>query len=184
MKKEKDKIKYSYIKVKELFFSLSEREFSLTEVSKLARVSKSNALMAIESLLSEKIINRKIIGRSWVLSFNRTPENFKKKVSYNLNLILENSILAHIIVKYPNAKAIVLFGSYRKGDDTEKSDIDLAIELPGKGKYDIREEQIIKRLGYRENIRLSLHLFNKDKIDKNLLLNIYNGIVLEGFLEI
>ena len=49
---------------------------------------------------------------------------------------------------------------------------------------EIKEDLIVERMGFRKNVELSLHVFNRDAINKNLFSNIANGIVLEGFLEI
>ena len=76
-----------------------------------------------------------------------------------------------------------MFGSYRKGDDTDKSDIDLAIEIVGNEDIKIVQLGAIPQIGYRKNVPVNLHIFSRNKIDLNLFNNIVNGIVLEGFLE-
>ena len=83
----------------------------------------------------------------------------------------------------PNAKAIVLFGSYRKGDDNEESDIDIAVEVIDESRY-IEDFGVIGKFGYRRGITVNLNVFSRDKINNNLFSNIANGIVLDGFLEV
>jgi predicted nucleotidyltransferase len=78
----------------------------------------------------------------------------------------------------------MLFGSYRRGDDTEKSDIDIAVEILEDKELQIFELGKIAEFGYRENVPVNLHVFSRKKIDLNLFSNIANGFVLEGFLEV
>lgn len=116
--------------------------------------------------------------------------NTTHKVAFNLDTIfraynsgLRNHIL-DIVGDIGNAKAVILFGSYRKGDDNEKSDIDIAVEVADNEKLRIIELGIIPKFGYRKNVSVNLHIFSRNKIDINLFSNIANGIVLEGFLEV
>ena len=80
-------------------------------------------------------------------------------------------------------RAIILFGSYRKGDNNSSSDVDIAAEAVGN-----KELEIINlgkfRLGSRKNVTVNLHIFSRNKVDLNLFANIANGIVLDGFLEV
>ena len=77
-----------------------------------------------------------------------------------------------------NPNSIVLFGSYQKGEDTIKSDIDLFIES--------KEQNInLQEFETKLNRKIQLH-FNEsfEKYPKELKNNICNGIVLKGYLEI
>ena len=105
-------------------------------------------------------------------------------MAYFLGLILDSDLLTRIRKEYPAAKAIVLFGSYRKGDSAEKSDLDIAVELPGQKEQRIMEFGALKELGYRQHVPVNLHLFSRSAVTKTLFANIANGIVLEGFLEV
>jgi hypothetical protein len=84
----------------------------------------------------------------------------------------------------PSAKAIILFGSYRKGDDTEQSDIDIAAEISGNELPKIIELGFLQNHGYRKDVRINLYIFSRNHVDINLFSNIANGIVLTGFLEV
>ena len=79
----------------------------------------------------------------------------------------------------PINKAI-LFGSYAKGEDTERSDIDLYIETPSK--KDITLEKFEKKL--KRNIQIFRHKNLFEIKNKDLVNNIINGIVLNGFVEV
>ena len=99
-------------------------------------------------------------------------------------MVCESGILKEIHKLTPGARAVILFGSYRKGDDTEKSDIDIAVEVLDDKEVQMIELGIVPELGYRKNVPVNLYIFSRNKIDLNLFANIANGIVLEGFLEV
>jgi len=99
-------------------------------------------------------------------------------------MVYESGIVDKIIGRFNNAKAIVLFGSYRKGDDNEKSDIDIAVETLNENGTRIEEFVIIKKFGYRKDVKVNLYIFVRDKVNTNLFSNISNGIVINGFLEV
>ena len=130
-------------------------------------------------------MNIQTIGKLWRITCNqRHYYNTTRKIPYHLNLVYESEIVERISNIIHNYKAIILFGSYRKGDDDEKSDIDMAVEIIKDDALKIVRLGNIPRLGYRENVPINLHIFSKDMIDLNLFANIANGIVLYGFLEV
>ena len=85
---------------------------------------------------------------------------------------------------YHNPKAIVLFGSYRKGEDISGSDIDIAIEKDDVKEYTTVRLNELLNLEKRLDRKIQVHLFNRKSVDVNLFNNIANGIVLSGFLEV
>jgi len=166
------------------FFAYPDKETSLSDLAKKIKISKATANRVVTKLIKQEFLKKEIIGKTWRLSCN--PEHkfhTTLKIPHNLTLIYENNILDKILKKFPNAKATILFGSYRKGDDNENSDIDIAIEIAGNEKLKIIKFETIKQIGYRKNIPIQLHIFSRNKIDLNLFSNISNGIVLSGFLE-
>ena len=166
------------------FFSYPDREFSLSELAEQLNISKTTASTIVKQLVKEGFLKKEVIGKVWRISCNKNHKyNFTKKIAYNLLYIYSSDIVEKIRYLIPNPRAIVLFGSYRKGDDTEKSDIDLAVEVLGNDGLKIKQLGIFKKFGYRQNVIVNLHIFSRNKIDLNLFSNIANGIVLDGFLE-
>ena len=96
----------------------------------------------------------------------------------------ESEVVEYIRKQIPNAKVISLFGSYRKGDDVNGSDIDIAVEVLGGKPFEIRELGTISQLGYRKNVKVNMHIFSSSRVDLNLFTNIANGIILDGLLEV
>ncbi len=175
----------AYQKILHWFFAYPNKEMSLNDISKELKISKTTANKIITIFVNEKFLKKEVLGRIWRISCNQNHQYFHtRKISHNLTMICESGILEEIHKHIPNARAIILFGSYRKGDDTEKSDIDIAVEILDNKELEITELGIIPKLGYRKNIPVNLHIFSRNKIDLNLFANIANGIVLEGFLEV
>lgn len=98
------------------------------------------------------------------------------KMIYNISSILESGLVDFIAQKLM-PKSIVLFGSYRRGEDTESSDIDLFAEC---NKEELNLKAFEKKLGRKIGLHFNENFTSYSKELKN---NIINGIVLEGFLE-
>jgi len=112
------------------------------------------------------------------IELNRdNPKAIALKRTENLKMIYESGLIRHLEEKFPGS-AIILFGSYSRGEDTASSDIDLAI---------IDAEKEIKLAEYEKLLERTIRLnFYKalGKIDKNLQENILNGITLAGTIEL
>lgn len=174
-----------YNKVLYWFFSFPDQSIGLNELCKNIKISKTNGKTIINKLEKEGFLIKEVIGKAWRIKCNKKHiYNKTKKLAFNLQLIYDSDIIEKIHKKFPGFQAISLFGSYRKGDDIEKSDIDIAINVLGEKGLKIEELGIIKKFGFRKDVIVSLHIFSIKNIDKNLLLNIINGIVLYGFLEV
>ncbi len=174
----------AYQKALQWFFSFPNDETTLNSLSEKLRISKTTANNVVIRLLKEGFLVSKIIGKAWQIKCDQQHYyNYTRKISYNLSMIYESNITKEINKLIDNPRAIILFGSYRKGDDTENSDIDLAVEVLGDKEIEILKFGIFLSFGYRKNVVVNLHIFSRNKIDLNLFANIANGIVLEGFLE-
>lgn len=179
------KLNEAYQKVLLWFFSFPNDETTLNSLSEKLRISKTTANNIVIRFLKEGFLISKTIGKAWEIKCNQQHHyNYTRKISYNLSMVYESEIIAEIHKSVGNPRAIILFGSYRKGDDTENSDIDLAVEVLGDKETEILKFGLFPTFGYRKNIPVNLHIFSRNKIDLNLFANIANGIVLQGFLEV
>ena len=97
---------------------------------------------------------------------------------FNLKELYSSGLLAALSIEFPGS-AIVLFGSYSNGEDTEDSDIDIAIIGYHEKEINIRLfEKLLQR-------SLQFHFFKKSTdVHADLRENIINGVVLEGVLKI
>lgn len=173
-------------RVMEILFKFPEKEFSLTDLAKEAGVRKANIGKILDKLQKYEIIQITKLSKIWRIKANQ--QNFYfigNKIIYNLHSIYKTDLIDFLDKYFKNAKAIILFGSYRKGDDISTSDIDIAIETEN---IDIYKTLELKELNEYEKIlnnkKIQIHLFNRKSIDINVFNNIANGIVLSGFLEV
>lgn len=179
------KLNEAYLKTLYWFFSFPNREIGLNDLSEALEISKTTAKRIVLQLVEEGFLKREVLGKIWRISCNQNhPYNHTIKRGYNLIMIYNSSILEEIHKSIQNSRSITLFGSYRWGDDDEKSDIDIAIEILGNIKLKVIELGILPEFGYRKNVLVNLHIFSRNNIDLNLFSNIANGIVVEGFLEV
>jgi len=178
-------ISESYKKVLAYFFSFPETSIGLNDLSKRINASKTMVKKAVLILVEKGALKKEEIGKAWRIQANQKNAYFTtRKIAYNLQLVYESDIIAEVYKKIPEAKSIILFGSYRWGTDTEKSDIDIAVEVLDSKPPRIETLKLINQIRYRKNIKVNTHVFSRKKIDINLFTNIANGIVLDGLLEV
>jgi predicted nucleotidyltransferase len=172
-------------KVIEILFRYPEKEFSLSDLAREAGVAKANIGNILNEFQEAGLITIEKLTKIWRIKANQTNWLYiRNKIVYNLGFIYRSGLVEFLVENFKNPKAILLFGSFRKGEDLSNSDIDIAIESMEVKDYqtiglrDLSEfEEIIGR-------KIQLHLFNRKNIDDNLFNNIANGILLWGFLEV
>ncbi|PIN74455.1 hypothetical protein COV18_07425 [Candidatus Woesearchaeota archaeon CG10_big_fil_rev_8_21_14_0_10_37_12] len=172
-------------RVLDLFFACPTQEFTFNDLCKLTKTSKTTAKRIVERLLKLELIKKSIIGKLWRLSANNDTKEFMDlKIAHNLKLVYASGIIKLVSTKHPQARAIVLFGSFRKGDDLSRSDLDIAVEIPGTREIKIESLDEIALGSRKEKTKINIHIFSRNAINLNLFSNIANGIVLRGFLEV
>ena len=98
----------------------------------------------------------------------------RNKRVYNLKKVYDSGIVDYILISYNHPKAIMLFGSYSRGEDTENSDIDIAVLTRKNLGLDlIKYEKILKK-------KVNVHEIDLDRMSSEFKSNLANGIVLEG----
>ena len=181
-------IKSSAQRILEVFLKYPEKEFSLSDIAKEAGMAKTHLGDVLRILHKGEVISITPLSNIWRIKANQTnPFFIKSKIIYNLNIIYQNNMVEFLEEHFNNPKAIILFGSLRKGDDISTSDIDIAVEISGHKEYTILGSKEIPGLSEFEryfNKKIQIHVFTRKDIDINVFNNIANGIVLEGFLEV
>ena len=167
------------------FFAYPEVKTTLSELAKELGIAKKTASKIVGDLAKEGFLMVEQIGKAWRIHCNIEHHyNRTVKIGYNLSTVYSSGIIQEIYKIVGNARAIVLFGSYRKGDDIGSSDLDIAVEIIGNSDLEIKNIGNIAQLGFRKNVPVNVHIFTRNKVDLNLFANIANGIVLDGFLEV
>ena len=163
-----------------------EAEFSLTELARQAGVSKSTVSRLIDSLIAQGIATVEEKGIVFRIRANIESFQFiKGKIAYNLKFLYDSGLVEFLEDALGHPPAIILFGSFRKGDDISTSDIDIAVEtLEVADIHTVRPKGIERIEKHFVGRKIQIHLFNRKKVDINVFNNIANGIVLSGFLEV
>lgn len=164
-----------------LFFIKAGLSLNQRGIARLLGVSQPAVMKALPGLKKENLINvqQDKDSKRWSIDLNR--ENHKvmqlKRVD-NLKQLYESGLVDFLEEKFAGA-VIILFGSYSRGEDTEISDIDLAVV--GRKEKDINLTYYCKLLERTINLNFyeSFH-----KIHKHLKENIFNGIILTGGIEL
>jgi len=148
------------------------------QISKLLKVSPTAIAKSLPLLEKEELITIKKETTLDQVELNRTQKTMLLKRVENLKYIYQSELKEFLEENFPGT-VIVLFGSYSKGEDTLKSDIDIAI-IEGKEKnLDLKKyEKILER-----EIRINFYPSFKE-IHKALKENIFNGIVLSGGISL
>jgi len=158
-------------KILELFFNFPTKRFHIRGISKILKISAPAVSNNINKLEKDNLIihNKGFMSEIYAKINNK----FKKlKRAYNLKKIYESGLEDYLIEEFP-LTTIVLFGSYSRGEDIEKSDIDIAI-------FNKERKLNIEIFEKRLNRRINIELINFKKISPELKESIINGITLSG----
>lgn len=165
--------------VLELFFDKPEESLHIREIARQIKKNPNTALKDANILVKEGLLLKRATKAVVEIRANRDSELFirLKKLS-NFRKIYLSGIIDELNKEYGAPKAIALFGSYSKGEDTARSDVDIAIITKQHIKFDSsRYESVFRR-------KIQLHEIDLKKVSKEFITNLANGIILRGYLDI
>ena len=172
-------------KIIEILFKYPEKEFSLSDLAREAGVAKANIGNILNEFQEAELIRIEKLSKIWRIKADQTNWLFiRMKIIYNLNRIYSSGLVEFLVDFFKNPKAIILFGSFRKGEDISNSDIDIAIESSDVKEYEITGFRELSEFENNLKKKIQIHLFNREKIDIGVFNNVANGILLWGFLEV
>jgi len=164
-----------------LLFIRAGTSLNQRTISKLLEVSPPAVMKALPNLEKKNLIKieQDKESKRWSVELNREDQRtMQLKRVDNLKLIYETGFFDFLEKEFAGA-TIILFGSYSRGDDNFKSDVDIAIIGRKDKKIDLTKyEKELER-----EININFYDSFKD-IHKNLKENIFNGIVLVGGVEL
>ena len=152
---------------------------SQREIAKILKVSPTAIGNSLDRLKSENLVKIEKTKTINFISFNRDERKaVELKRVYNLKNIYLSGLSDYLHDELPGT-AIILFGSYSRGEDTDGSDIDLAVI--GSRNKEFKLEKFENSLRRKININFydswqNIHKYLKDSI--------LNGIVLSGGIEL
>ncbi|MBI3033440.1 nucleotidyltransferase domain-containing protein [Candidatus Woesearchaeota archaeon] len=165
-------------KVMELFFKYPQKSFHIRELARLTGLSATGIIKIVKRLKKENLLVSHKTDTTEEISPNTDANFFHMKRLYNIYSLYDVGLIEMLKKYYEYPKAIILFGSYVNGTDSEKSDIDIAIFASQKEIPDITEFE--KKLARKINI----HVLTVENISREFKNSLANGITLEGFVEL
>jgi predicted nucleotidyltransferase len=99
------------------------KEYLEKEIQKATKISKAGVNFALKNLLRAKSAQRQKRGKIAFYTVNYTHPVIKQ-LKVLKNILEVNSILEKL---KPKSEKVILYGSCSRGEDTEKSDLDLFI---------------------------------------------------------
>ena len=164
-----------------LLFIRTGKQLNQNNIAKALSVSPAAVMKALPKIRDGNLINMSQDKESkrWAIELNTDNHRVMQiKRAENLKMIYESG-LADFLEKELPGSTIILFGSYSRGEDTIRSDIDIAVI--GRKEKHINLDDFEKKL--ERNISINFYASFKE-IHKNLKENLFNGIVLFGGVEL
>jgi len=173
--------KSSMFRTIETFFINPTKKHYLMDISRTIGLAHTSVKKNLDELINLGLIvgsvDKKGDRKFPLFKANLDNKLFKNyKMIYNISVLFESKLVDFIDEKLM-PKTIVLFGSYQRGEDIEKSDIDLFVECK---KHHLEISSFEKKLGRKIELHFNDNFSSYSKELKN---NIINGLVLSGFLE-
>lgn len=165
--------------IKEHFFVYPSAKLRVRETERTLKLSLPSVIRYCKELEKEGILAIDKIGDVNFYTASRSEKYLLEKKLYNIKQLYESGLIAYMKEELSNP-AIVLFGSYAKGEDIEGSDIDLYVETPSKKQINLDK---FKKMLKRE-IQVFRHSNLKEIKNFNLTNNIINGITLNNYIEV
>ncbi|MBI2669308.1 winged helix-turn-helix transcriptional regulator [Candidatus Woesearchaeota archaeon] len=155
----------------EFFYVNPLGRFTVRELAAKTGLSRSTVQYQLQKLKVENIVSK---NNQWIDNWH----NRFQKTNYYIKRMADTGLIDYL-EKELAASAIILFGSFRKGESVKESDIDFFVECAREKKLDLTMFE--RSLGHK------IQLFTKPKITKlptHLLNNVVNGIKLQGYFTI
>ena len=173
-------IKENKKKILELFFDYPTEQFHLRQISRKMKIAVTSVRKYLDDLLKERLIIKIDKGIYPSFKANRDADEGVFRFYKKLNMVerLISSGLVDYIEDNCIPNTMILFGSASRGEDIERSDIDLFVQCKSK-KLDL--EKFEKKLKRKINIFFE---GNFSRLSKELKNNILNGILLRGYLKV
>lgn len=165
-------------KIMKLFFDSPDKKFYIREIARLTGLSAPGVLKILKKLKKENLLKSERENVVENISALRNERFLVLKKTYNLLSLFDSGLIQCLKDKYEEPEAIVVFGSYSRGEDVSGSDIDIAVVTQKETQIQCKEyENYLKR-------KISIYEIQMSNIDKEFLNNLANGMVVYGFLRV
>jgi predicted nucleotidyltransferase len=165
-------------KVLEILFKKPTYRFHLRELARETKLNP-NTIINITNILEKEGMIKKERKKNLVeiyLSLDKREVIWKKRI-FNLKMIYESGIIDFLIKTY-SPISISLIGSFSRGEDIERSDIDIVL-------FTDRKKEVVDMAKFEKILNRNMHLLipSKKEISEEFFNNLINGIVIYGALK-
>jgi predicted nucleotidyltransferase len=170
--------KYNRYKLLKLFLDSPIDSFRLREIARLTKISPPSVMSYLKEFENEGLIKKQIKRKVPFYTAIRDDSNFILYKKISILFELNNSGLVDYLWDKLFPEAIILYGSFSKGESIENSDIDLFI---------LGKDKNLELVDFEKKINKKIHLLFKDSIKdipNELKNNILNGIILKGYIKV
>ena len=166
------------LRVMELFFRHPEQKFHLRELERLTKLSMPGIRKIVKKIEKENFLivkKEKLVTNVYA---TRNEKFIALKRAYNLYSMVTSDLLTFLKDHYEEPEAIILFGSYSKGEDISASDIDIAVVSK---KQDTPDVSLFEK---RLDRKIRIYEISIEKAESEFLNTVANGIVLHGYVRL
>ncbi|MFH0955589.1 MAG: nucleotidyltransferase domain-containing protein [Candidatus Micrarchaeota archaeon] len=173
--------KYALITAIHIITDSPNTSFSVRGLAAKTGLSPGAARTSLDYMKEKGIVSLKIAGNTYQYKANLESALCRHwKILFNLDKLADSKITNEITQKIPNVQSVLLYGSWSRGTNDEKSDIDLLVITNASVKTDLG---FINKLKKEANVSIFSFSDWKKKAftDKVFYENvIYDSIVLFG----
>ena len=169
-------------KLREYFFVNPTAKCRVRTLETELELPLPSVIRYCRELEDEGILKTERIGNVVFYTADRASGKFLlEKRLHNIKSLYESGLVDFLKEEASNP-AIIVFGSYARGEDIESSDIDMYVETPSTR----TGIHIPERFGNepKRRIQLFVHKNAAEIKNKELANNILNGTILNGFVEV
>ena len=165
-------------KIINVLFKKPEYHFHIRELARETKLHPSTISKLTKELEDEGIVKRENYKKVLEVFCDFDSLKFKrKKQLFNIDAIYGSGLVDELISFYNHPIAIILFGSFFRGEDWSTSDIDIAVISP---KDETPDLTLFENFFSR---KIHLLSFPLRKVSGEFYNNLINGFVLYGFLD-
>lgn len=161
------------------------REFHIREIAKIVKASPTTVSKIVKQLKYKGIVSTVMVSNHlMVKAKSESPMVKSLKKERNLRKLHDSGLIPCLEHNLNSPEAVILFGSYAKGEDIPSSDIDIFVVTPARKELDLK--------AYEKKLKHPIQLFIHSRAEiermksknKGLLNNLINGIVVSGYWEV
>ena len=166
-------------RIKDFFFQFPTKKIRVRQLSRELGVPLPSVIRYLHELGDEEMVKLTTLAEVKLYSANRASSKFRlEKMLFNIKRLYDSGLIDYLTT-HCHFPVIVVFGSFRRGEDVEDSDIDIYIET---------QVEVGGLRTFEDKLHRELQIFRysslKDVKNKELANNILNGITLEGYIEV